>query len=133
MATLSFEGESHGELVVKVRRWLASVEGQDEGNLTTHEAIEQGAELTKEALRIMPPVPSIPRRAMRDFDFGGYRIPAGTSVGDASAEARSRGGSTELNLMHFDWQGDRFVLIDAVGSLDDVEARVWRAVQDRLL
>lgn len=35
----------------------------------------------KEALRIMPPVPSIPRRALRDFEFGGYRIPAGTFVG----------------------------------------------------
>jgi len=28
MATLSFEGETHGELVVKVRRWLASQEGE---------------------------------------------------------------------------------------------------------
>lgn len=35
----------------------------------------------KEALRLMPPVPSIPRRALRDFEFGGYTIPAGTSVG----------------------------------------------------
>lgn len=35
----------------------------------------------KESLRLMPPVPSIPRRAMRDFTFGGYRIPAGTFVG----------------------------------------------------
>ena len=35
----------------------------------------------KEALRIMPPVPSIPRRAMRDFSFGGYHIPAGSFVG----------------------------------------------------
>ena len=35
----------------------------------------------KEALRLMPPVPSIPRRALRDFEFGGYRIPAGTFVG----------------------------------------------------
>ena len=35
----------------------------------------------KEALRLMPPVPSIPRRALRDFTFGGYRIPAGTFVG----------------------------------------------------
>ena len=34
----------------------------------------------KEALRLMPPVPSIPRRALRDFDVGGYRIPAGTFV-----------------------------------------------------
>ncbi len=35
----------------------------------------------KEALRMMPPVPSIPRRALRDFDFGGYHIPAGSFIG----------------------------------------------------
>ncbi|MCD2316482.1 cytochrome P450 [Sphingomonas sp. IC-11] len=35
----------------------------------------------KESLRLMPPVPSIPRRALREFTFGGYRIPAGTFVG----------------------------------------------------
>jgi hypothetical protein len=38
---------------VKVRRWLASVEGQEEGSLTPVEAIQQGAEVTKEALRII--------------------------------------------------------------------------------
>ena len=37
----------------------------------------------KESLRLMPPVLSIPRRALRDFEFGGYRIPAGTFVGEA--------------------------------------------------
>jgi len=35
----------------------------------------------KEALRLVPPVPSIPRRALRDFSFGGYHIPAGSFVG----------------------------------------------------
>ena len=35
----------------------------------------------KEALRLKPPVPSMPRRAMRDFTFKGYAIPAGTMVG----------------------------------------------------
>lgn len=35
----------------------------------------------KEAMRMKPPVPSIPRRAMRDFTFKGYDIPAGTLVG----------------------------------------------------
>jgi cytochrome P450 len=35
----------------------------------------------KEALRIMPPVPALPRRALRDFTFMGHRIPAGTNVG----------------------------------------------------
>jgi hypothetical protein len=53
MATLAFEGETHGELVVKVRRWLASVEGDEEGHISRAEAVEQGAELTKEALRVI--------------------------------------------------------------------------------
>ena len=35
----------------------------------------------KEALRIVPPVPSLPRRALRDFQFGSYTIPAGAQVG----------------------------------------------------
>jgi len=34
----------------------------------------------KEAMRLTPPVPSIPRRAVRDFEFMGFRIPAGTGV-----------------------------------------------------
>ena len=35
----------------------------------------------KEALRLKPPVPSMPRRAIRDFNFKGYAIPAGTMIG----------------------------------------------------
>ena len=34
----------------------------------------------KEALRMISPVPSIPRRAVKAFDFMGYHIPAGTLV-----------------------------------------------------
>jgi len=53
MAQLTFEGETHGEIVQKVRRWLASLEGAEEGELSVVEAINQGAELTKDALRII--------------------------------------------------------------------------------
>ena len=35
----------------------------------------------KEALRMYPPLTSIPRKAARDCEFGGYRIPKGTPVG----------------------------------------------------
>src|SRR5882757_8623282 len=35
----------------------------------------------KEALRLKPPVPSMPRRAIRDFSFKGFAMPAGTMVG----------------------------------------------------
>ncbi len=44
-------------------------------------------------------------------------VPDGTSVGDSSPEARARVGSTELNLMHFDYLDDRYALIDAPGSV----------------
>jgi len=53
MASLSFEAETHNELVAKVRRWLASVDGEAEGSLSTADAVTQTAELTKEALRII--------------------------------------------------------------------------------
>ncbi|MCX7865237.1 MAG: GTP-binding protein, partial [Novosphingobium sp.] len=43
-------------------------------------------------------------------------IEAGNTVGDASPEARARQGSTEINLMHFDYLGDRFALIDVPGG-----------------
>ncbi len=44
-------------------------------------------------------------------------VEAGTTVGDSSPEARARRGSTELNLAHFDYLGDRFALIDAPGGV----------------
>ncbi|HVL79395.1 MAG TPA: elongation factor G [Sphingomicrobium sp.] len=41
----------------------------------------------------------------------------GTSVGDSSPEARARGGSTELNLYHFDYLGEPYAIIDCPGSV----------------
>ncbi|WP_353217306.1 cytochrome P450 [Sandarakinorhabdus sp.] len=35
----------------------------------------------KEAMRLIPPVPSMPRRAIRDFTFQNHVVPAGTHVG----------------------------------------------------
>ena len=43
-------------------------------------------------------------------------VEAGTCVGDASPEARARRGSTEINLMNFDYLGDHFALIDMPGG-----------------
>lgn len=42
-------------------------------------------------------------------------VEAGSTVGDASPEARNRRGSTEVNLMHFAWGPDRFALVDLPG------------------
>jgi hypothetical protein len=52
MPTLSFEGESHDEIVRKVRRWLASIDGE-EGHLSVTEAVEKASELTKDALTVI--------------------------------------------------------------------------------
>jgi hypothetical protein len=76
MATLSFEGETHGDLVQKVRRWLASVDGAAEGHLGPAEAVAQGAELTKDALRVIAsaaPAPVAQSELMKALTAMGYK------------------------------------------------------------
>jgi cytochrome P450 len=81
----SFVGElaAHPEWQVKLRDEISSL-GVAAGEPTTFDNLE-AMPLTemafKEALRLKPPVPSMPRRAVRDFTFKGYAIPAGISVG----------------------------------------------------
>jgi hypothetical protein len=53
MPTVSFEGETHAEIVSKVRRWLASIDDDSSADLTVAEVVDQSAELTKNALRII--------------------------------------------------------------------------------
>lgn len=77
MPTLSFDGETHGEIVVKVRRWLASVEGTEAASVSTVEAISQGAEVTKEALRIIAtaaPEPIAQSEVVKGLTNMGYKI-----------------------------------------------------------
>lgn len=84
MPTLSFEGETHGEIVVKVRRWLASLDGQPESVLTPVEAVNQGAELTKDALRIIAaaaPEPVAQSELVKGLTNMGYKAT------DATAQA----------------------------------------------
>ncbi len=76
MATLSFEGETHDEIVLKVKRWLASLEGAEEAHLTPVEAVERGAELTKEALRVVAaaaPGPIADSDLLRSLTSAGYK------------------------------------------------------------
>ena len=53
MATLSFEGETNSEIAQKMRRWLAAQDGGDDVAPTLAETLTQGAEVTKDALRII--------------------------------------------------------------------------------
>ena len=81
MPTLSFEGETHGEIVVKVKRWLASLDGSPESSLSAIEAIEQGAELTKDALRIIAsaaPGPVAHSELMKGLTNMGYKATEAT-------------------------------------------------------
>jgi cytochrome P450 len=57
------------------------IEANDPSSIDNLEKMPLSEMAFKEALRLKPPVPSMPRRAVRDFSFRGYDIPAGTSVG----------------------------------------------------
>ncbi len=103
MATISFEGETHAELVVKVRRWLASVDGAEEGVLTPHDAIAQGAELTKEALRIIAaaaPEPVAQSEIVKALTNAGYKATDATRAalveGLDSVEEATGGGVVKM-------------------------------------
>ncbi len=53
MPKVIFEGETHADIVAQVKRWLASTEANVDGQITVSQAVSQGAELTKDALRII--------------------------------------------------------------------------------
>ena len=75
MASLSFEGETHDEIVRKVRRWLASLDGEPEGQLTPVEAVERASELTKDALTVIAkaaPAPVARSEVMKALTRMGY-------------------------------------------------------------
>ncbi|NNC51783.1 MAG: cytochrome P450 [Erythrobacter sp.] len=78
----------HPEWQEKLRQEIESVTGGCDANGRPRDLAYEDMgklELTemafKEALRMVPPVPSTPRRALREFEYGGYRIPAGQHVG----------------------------------------------------
>lgn len=70
------------------RDWQAALRSERQGASNRRAALEYEdlaqLELTqmafKEALRLHPPVPTMPRRAIKDFQFGGYNVPAGTFI-----------------------------------------------------
>ena len=72
---------NHPEWQEKLRAEVIAVTGGRDLAYEDMGKLELTEMAFKEALRIIPPVPSLPRRALRDFEFGGYRIPAGAGVG----------------------------------------------------
>src|SRR3954464_15946500 len=80
MPSLTFEGETHDELVRKVRRWLASVEGDDQ-QISAVEAVEKASELTKDALAVVAatsPAPIASSDIFKGLKKMGYDATDGT-------------------------------------------------------
>ncbi len=72
--TVTFEGENHADVVRQVKEWFQTVEGPD--HLTPAEAIEQGAGLYKDALRIIAaaaPRPVAENEIVKSLTDMGYR------------------------------------------------------------
>jgi hypothetical protein len=72
--TVTFEGDTHADIVDQVKTWLATVEEPD--RLSAAEAIEQGAGLYKDALRIIAaaaPRPVAENEIVKSLTDMGYR------------------------------------------------------------
>jgi len=72
--TVTFEGDNHSDVVRQVKEWLATVEEPE--HLTAAEAIEQGAGLYKDALRIIAtaaPKPVAENDIVKALTDMGYR------------------------------------------------------------
>jgi hypothetical protein len=110
--TVTFEGESHADIISQVKEWLATVE--PEGRLTYTEAVEQGAELTKDALRIIASAAPSPVadnelvKALTDMGYKATDVTSGAIVdginrveelsGDSVVTARDRGRSAVYEM-----------------------------------
>jgi hypothetical protein len=76
MATLSFDAETHPELVSKVKRWLASTEGNVEAAVAA-DVISRSAEVTKDALRVIAsaaPAPVAQSEVVKSLTAMGYQV-----------------------------------------------------------
>jgi hypothetical protein len=98
MPQLIFEAETQAELIAQVRRWLTSLEAEENGSLSVSQAINQGAQLTKDALRIVAaaaPSPVAQNEVVKSLTGMGYKATDATSKaivdGLDSVEALSGG------------------------------------------
>jgi hypothetical protein len=76
MPRVTFEGETHQEIVQQVKRWLASNDADPEGGLSPAQAVSQGAGLTKDALRLVAsaaPKPIAQNDLIKGLTDMGYR------------------------------------------------------------
>jgi hypothetical protein len=81
MPTLTFEGETHAEIVAKVKRWLASTGGEERVR-TPAEAIEASRTVVKDALSLVAsaaPEPVAKSDLVKGLTSMGYTVTDATS------------------------------------------------------
>jgi cytochrome P450 len=79
VTTMAWALAAFPEWQERLRDEIAGIGGDRVGD-DGLERMELADAVFREALRFMPPVPFLPRRALRDFEWGGYTIPAGAGV-----------------------------------------------------
>jgi len=79
LTSMTYELARQPELQERLREESRAL-GRSHAGLDDEGALPGLGLTLKETLRRYPPLPVIPRTATQDFDFGGYRFPAGTTV-----------------------------------------------------
>ncbi len=84
MPKVIFEGETQAEIVAQVKRWLVSTEAKADGSINLTQAVSQGADLTKDALRI---IASVAPKPIAENDIVKALTESGYKATDASKKA----------------------------------------------
>ena len=82
MPKLIFEGDTQQDLVQQVHQWLASLQADKDGSISLSQAIEQGAGVTKDAMRIIAsaaPKPIAQNDMVKQLTAMGYKLTDATS------------------------------------------------------
>jgi hypothetical protein len=104
MPTLSFEGETNDEIVQKVRRWLASTDGEEHTGAGITDVINQSAELTKDALSVIAnaaPGPIAESDVVKALTSMGYKATEATrqaTLSSLDSLETATGGSVVQNI-----------------------------------
>ena len=88
MPKVIFEGDTQAEIVAQVKRWLASTEADLDGQISVSQAVTQGAEVTKDALRIIAsaaPGPVADSDVVKGLTALGYQATDASSAAVAHA------------------------------------------------
>lgn len=80
LTSLVYRLAKHPEWQEAVYEEIQSI-GKDEIDYEDLDALEKTGLVFKEVLRMHPPLPTIPRRAINDCEFKGFKIPRNAAVG----------------------------------------------------